>query len=71
MATSLAMAQKKDRPYPETEGDVSYPIQKDADFTPSIDGRLLATQLSYFAQDANCLVGELIKDGLRDTWSCF
>lgn len=48
--------------------DRSYPVQVQLDLTAGIDGCLLATQLHDFAQDAHCLVGELLEIWRADSW---
>lgn len=49
----------------------TYSIQMYIDLTASIDSRFLASQLCDLAQDADCAVGELLKDGSVDARSLF
>lgn len=41
------------------------------DLTASIDGGFLASQLCDFAQDADCAMGELLKNGSVDAGCLF
>lgn len=50
---------------------VTYAVQKDVDLAACIDGRLFAAQLADFAEDADGLVGKLLKVGSGDARGCF
>lgn len=49
----------------------TYSVQVYIDLTTSIDSGFLASQLCDLAQDANCAVCELLKDGSVDARSLF
>lgn len=53
------------------KGPVTYAVQKDVDLAACVDGRLFAAQLADFAEDADGLVGELLKVGSGDARGCF
>lgn len=53
------------------KGPVTYAVQKDVDLAACVDGRLFAAQLADFAEDADGLVGKLLKVGSSDARGCF
>lgn len=50
---------------------MTYAVQEDTDLATSIDCCLLAAQLADFAENADCLVGELLEVWGGDARGCF